>query len=116
MSTSVFQNECECLLCSAAALECVTFCIAGSFRIGTVYLNRGGSTFTVIIIGTVVGLAVNLDSFAAASIGEAVGHGISHTFLETSAACLICTRSILSGYVNLTFGTKLIFVVDTFDC
>ena len=63
-----------------------------------------------------MGFAVNLDLFASASIGEAVGHGASDTFLETSTAGFICTGGIFTGYINLTFGTELIFVVDTFDC
>lgn len=103
-------------LCSTAALECITFGVTGSLSIGTIYLDRGSCAFAVVIIGTVVCFTVNLDFFAAASVGEAVGHGISDTFLETSTACLIGIGSIFTGYIDLTFGAELIFVVDTLNC
>lgn len=104
------------MLYSAAALECIAFSIAGSLRIGAVDLDGRGSTFAVIIISAVMGFTVNLDFFTAAAIGEAVGHGTSDTFLEASAAGFTCIGSIFAGYVDLAFGTELIFVVDTFDC
>ena len=104
------------MLCSAAALECIAFGVAGSLGIGAVYLDRRGGTFAVIVIGTIVGFTVNLDLFAATAVSEAVGHGSSDTFLKASAAGFACIGSIFTGYVDLSFGTELIFVVDTFDC
>ena len=84
--------------------------------IRAVYLNGGCCTFAVIIIGTVVGFAVNLDFFTSAAVCKAVCHGAAAAFLETSTACLIGIGSIFTGYIDLTFGAELIFVVDTFNC
>ena len=106
----------ELLIGSAAALEGITLSIAGCLCIGTIYLDRGSSTFAVIIIGTVVSFAVNLNLFTSTAICETVSHGTSGTLLKTSAACFICTCSVLACYIDFTFGTELIFVVDTFDC
>ena len=100
----------------AVTLEGIALGIAGFMGVGAVYLDGRSGTFAVIIIGTVVGFAVNLDFFAATAIGEAVCHGTFRTLLKTAAACLAGRSSIFAGDINLTLGTELLFVVNTFDC
>ena len=98
------------------ALESIALCVTGFMGVGTVYLNGRSRAFAVIIIGTVVGFAVNLDFFAAASIRKAVCHRIFRAFLKTATACLVCRSGIFTDNINTAFGTEFFFVVNTFDC
>ena len=98
------------------ALEGVASCIGRCMCIGAVYLNGGCCTFAVIVIGTVVGFAVDLDFVAAAAVCIAVFHGTVGSLAETAAACLICRSSIFACHVNITFLTELFFVVNTGHC
>lgn len=98
------------------ALECGTFCFGRISCVGAVYLDRRSGTLAVVVVGTVVCFAVDLDRFASASIGEFVAHRASGAFLEASAACLVCIGSVFAGDVDITFGAELILIVDTFDC
>ena len=77
------------ILCATMALEGVTSCIGRCMCIRAVYLNGGCCTFAVIIIGTVMGFAVDLDFVAATVICIAVFHGTAGSLSETAAACLI---------------------------
>lgn len=90
------------ILCATMALEGVTSCIGRGMCIGAVYLNGGCCTFAAIIIGTVVGFAVDLDFVAAASVCIAAFHGTAGSLAETAATCLVCRSSIFACHVNIT--------------
>ena len=91
------------LLCTTMTLEGITFRVAGSFGVGAVYLNRRGGTFAVIVIGTVVSFAVDLDFFTSVAVCKVVCHRAAAAFLETSTACLVCVCGIFTCYINLAF-------------
>ena len=76
------------LLCTTMTLEGITFRVAGSFGIGAVYLNRRGGTFAVIVIGTVVSFAVNLDFFTSVAVCKVVCHGAAAAFLSPVTSIL----------------------------
>ena len=59
---------------------------------------------------------VDLDLFTSTAAGTAVCHRISAALTETAAACLICSGSIFSGNVDVTFGTELFLIVHTGSC
>ena len=103
-------------LYAAVALEGVTLGFLRRMCTGTVYLDRRGCTLAIIIIGTVVGFTVDLNPVTSTSAGIAVCHGTSGTFFETAAACFICSGSIFSGNVDVTFGTELFLIVHTGSC
>ena len=65
-------------------LESAAFCISRAVGIGTLYLNRRGCTFTVTVIGAIVGLTVNLNFLTATAAAVAVSHRTAGTFLELS--------------------------------
>ena len=52
---------------SAVTAESITFCLLAGVCIGTAYINGGGGTFTVLVVGTVVCLAVDVDGFTSTS-------------------------------------------------
>jgi len=104
------------ILCTTMALESVTSCIGRCMCIGAVYLNGGCCTFAVVIIGTVVGFAVNLDFVAAAAICVAVFHGTVGSLSETATACFISTVCVVTGDLDITARTEFVVVVNTFCC
>lgn len=52
---------------SAVTAESITFCFLAGAGIGATYINGGGGTFTVLVVGTVVCLAVDVDGFTSTS-------------------------------------------------
>ena len=86
------------------ALEGVTSCIGRGMCIGAVYLNGGCCTFAVIIIGTVVGFAVDLDFVAATVICIAVFHGTAGSLKDLFEGCLIlnyyCYELVFTFFVH----------------
>ena len=93
-------------------LESAAFCIST----GTLYLNRRGCTFTVTVIGAIVGLTVNLNFLTATAAAVAVSHRTAGTFLETVAVGFIGGSCIFTIDVNITSGTELVLVVNTVCC
>ena len=69
---------------SALTLEGVTFCFRACFCTVSCHIDGGSSTFAVLVIGTVVGFAINLDGFASAMVVSAV-HSTLTFFAEASA-------------------------------
>ena len=80
--------------------------------IGAVYLNGGCCTFAVVIIGTVVGFAVNLDGLTSTAVFGTV-HGTLALFPEASAGCFFRTFCTVTHDVDFPSGTKHIFIVST---
>jgi len=97
-------------------LESAAFCISRAVGTGTLYLNRRGCTFTVTVIGAIVGLTVNLNFLTATAAAVAVSHRTAGTFLETVAVGFIGGSCIFTIDVNITSGTELVLVVNTVCC
>ena len=97
------------------ALESIALCVTGFMGVGTVYLNGRSRAFAVIIIGTVVGFAVNLDGLTSTAVFGTV-HGTLAFFPEASAGCFFRTFCTVTHDVDFPSGTKHIFIVSTGCC
>lgn len=96
---------------STFTFKCIAFCIAAAVCIITGYINGGGGTFTMFVVGTVVCFAVDVDGFASAS-GI---HGVfCRTFILTSktfTGSIVCVTGFCTFYIDGAFGTERILVV-----
>ena len=103
------------MLCLAFTLEGAAFGFAALFGTASVYINGGGGTFTLVVVGTVVGFAVNLDGLAAAAVFGAV-HGTLASFPEAAAGCLFCVSCAFTHHINFPSGTEHVLIVGTGSC
>ena len=69
----------------ALAFKGIAFCFRTYFCTASGYINSSCGTFTVFVIGTVVGFAVNLDGLTSTAVFGTV-HGTLALFPEASAA------------------------------
>ena len=104
-----------CQLISALTFKCIAFCIAAAVGIVASYINGDSATFTVFVVGTVVGFAVNLDGLTSTAVFGTV-HGTLALFPEASAGCFFRTFCTVTHDVDFPSGTKHIFVVSTGCC
>ena len=75
-------------------LESAAFCISRAVGTGTLYLNRRGCTFTVTVIGAIVGLTVNLN-FLTATAAAAVS--CFHIFFFIESSPILVTAASATG-------------------
>ena len=68
----------------ALAFKGIAFCFRTYFCTASGYINSSCGTFTVFVIGTVVGFAVNLDGLTSTAVFGTV-HGTLALFPEASA-------------------------------
>ena len=96
---------------SAFTFKCGTFCIAAAVRVVTIYINGGGGTFAVLVVGAVVGFAVDVDGFtAAAGVYGICGRSFVLT-AKTLTGSIVCIACLGAFYIDGTFGTEGIPVV-----
>ena len=67
----------------ALAFKGIAFCFGTYFCTASGYINSSCGTFTLFVIGTVVGFAVNLDGLTSTAVFAAV-HGTAGSFTEAS--------------------------------
>jgi len=70
-------------------LECAAFCFLAVFSIFSAYLNGSRCTLAVVIVGTVMCLAVNLNSFASTTGSIIILRGRIASFPEAAAAGIL---------------------------
>ena len=99
----------------ALAFKGIAFCFRTYFCTASGYINSSCGTFTVFVIGTVVGFAVNLDGLTSTAVFGTV-HGTLALFPEASAGCFIGTSGTVAHHINLPSGAEHIFVVSTGCC
>ena len=99
----------------ALTLEGAAFGLAALFCAASVYINGGGGTFTLVVVGTVVGFAVDLDGLTAAAAFGAV-HGTLASFPEAAAGCFLSIFCAFAHHINFSSGTEHVFIVSTGSC
>ena len=99
----------------ALAFKGIAFCFGTYFCTASGYINSSCGTFTLFVIGTVVGFAVNLDGLTSTAVFGTV-HGTLALFPEASAGCFFRAFCTVTHDVDFPSGTKHIFVVSTGCC
>ena len=114
------QKKQECLLCmetgflfriSAFTAEGIAFCITAAMCIITGYIDGSCGTFAVLIVGTVVCFAVNVNGFTSAAGICSICCGTFFLIAEAFTGGIICITCICALYINGSFGTERIFVI-----
>ena len=107
------QSRYDGRLCclSAFTLESIAFCVAAAVSVVTGYIDGCRSTFAMFVIGTVVGFAVDVDSFTATAGVYSVCGGRFILAAETLTGSIICIACLGTFYIDGAFGTERILVV-----
>ena len=88
----------------ALAFKGIAFCFRTYFCTASGYINSSCGTFTVFVIGTVVGFAVNLDGLTSTAVFGTV-HGTLALFPELRRMFLR-TFALFTHDVDFPLGTK----------
>ena len=100
----------------ALAFKGIAFCFRTYFCTASGYINSSCGTFTVFVIGTVVGFAVNLDGLTSTACFWHCSWHPGPLFPEASAGCFFRTFCTVTHDVDFPSGTKHIFIVSTGCC
>lgn len=105
------KTEESAFTCKSAAL-----CILAAAGVVSGNVNGGCGAPAVFVIGTFFCFAVNVDFFTAALASGGICDGIIPLLPEALAACFVCAAGRGTGNFDGSFGTELIFVVNTGCC
>lgn len=101
---------------SAFTAESITFCITAAMCIITGYIDGSCGTFAVLIVGTVVCFAVDVNGFTSTTGISSICCRIFFLIAETFTGGIICITCICAFHINGTFGTERIFVIIAVVC
>ena len=101
---------------SAFTAESITFCITAAMCIITGYIDGSCGTFAVLIVGTVVCFAVDVNGFTSTTGISSICCRIFFLIAETFTGGIICITCICAFHINGTFGTERIFVIVAVVC
>lgn len=101
---------------SALAAESIALGITAAVGIVAGYIDGSSGTFAVLIVGTVVCLAVDVDGFTSTAGIRGVFYRTFLLVTETLTGGVICITCICAFHIDGTFGTERIFVVVTVVC